>query len=121
VVELGGIANVRAAILASHAVLFQPSVLGMKMELPMTLLEALACGRPVVVSPLAPLDELSDTSPAVTVADPEEEAVVDHLERLFCDASYFASCSEAARELAEDRYAADTMVSRYAELYRRIG
>jgi glycosyltransferase involved in cell wall biosynthesis len=119
-VELGAIANIRAAILASSAVLFQPSVLGMKMELPMTLLEALACGRPVVISPLAPLDELVDSSPAVTVGDPEEEPVIDHLERLIGDSQYFTSCSEAARELAEDRYSADTMVSRYADLYERI-
>jgi glycosyltransferase involved in cell wall biosynthesis len=120
IVELGAIANIRAAILASHAVLFQPSVLGIKMELPMTLLEALACGRPVAISPLAPLDEISDGSPAVTVADPDQPVVVDHLERLFCDAEYFGDCSAAARELAEDRYGADIMVSRYAELYREI-
>jgi glycosyltransferase involved in cell wall biosynthesis len=120
VVELGAIANIRAAVLASHAVLFQPSVLGIKMELPMTLLEALACGRPVLVSSVAPLDELSDGSPAVTVADPDEPVVVDHLERLFCDPIYFGDCSAAARELAEDRYGADVMVSRYAALYRAL-
>jgi glycosyltransferase involved in cell wall biosynthesis len=120
IVELGAIANIRAAILASHAVLFQPSVLGIKMELPMTLLEALACGRPVVISPVAPLDELTDGSPAVSVADPDEPVVVDHLERLLCDPIYFGDCSAAARELAEDRYGADVMVSRYAELYRGI-
>jgi glycosyltransferase involved in cell wall biosynthesis len=120
-VELGAIANMRAAILASTAVLFQPTVLGMKMELPMTLLEALACGRPVVISPLAPLDEMADGTPAVTVGDPDEEALIDHLERLVCDVAYFTSCSEAARELAEDRYSADTMVARYAELYEGLG
>jgi glycosyltransferase involved in cell wall biosynthesis len=120
-VELGAIANMRAAILASTAVLFQPSVLGMKMELPMTLLEGLACGRPVVISPLAPLDEMVDSSPAVMVGETDEESVVDHLERLICDVEYFTSCSEAARELAEDRYSSETMVGRYAELYEQLG
>jgi glycosyltransferase involved in cell wall biosynthesis len=119
-VELGAIANMRAAILASVAVVFQPTVLGMKMELPMTLLEALACGRPVVISRLAPLDEMADGSAAVTIGDPDDEAVVGHLERLIRDGGYHRSCSQAARELAEDRYSADTMVSRYAELYSRL-
>jgi glycosyltransferase involved in cell wall biosynthesis len=119
-VELGAMANMRAAILASAAVVFQPTVLGMKMELPMTLLEALACGRPVVISPLAPLDELLDSSPAVTCGDPDDDSVVAHLERLVGDPGYFTRCSQAARELAEDRYSADTMVSRYAELYDRL-
>jgi glycosyltransferase involved in cell wall biosynthesis len=120
-VELGAMANMRAAILASTAVVFQPTVLGMKMELPMTLIEALACGRPVVISPLEPLDELLDSSPAVTAGEPDDEAVVAHLERLVRDGAYFGRCSEAARELAEDRYSAETMVGRYAELYEKLG
>ena len=120
-VELGAIANMRAAILASSAVLFQPTVLGMKMELPMTLLEALACGRPVVISPLEPLDELADGTPAVTVGEPDEDSVLDHLERLLTRPAYFERCSAAARELAEDRFSADTMVERYAELYETLG
>src|SRR5258708_31164306 len=37
VVELGGLANMAAAIRASHAVLFQPARMGLKMELPLTL------------------------------------------------------------------------------------
>lgn len=119
-VELGAMANMRAAILASTAVVFQPTVMGMKMELPMTLIEALACGRPVVTSTLAPLDELLDSSPAVTAGQPDEAAVLSHVERLFLDEPYFRRCSEAARELAEDRYSADTMVARYAELYREL-
>ena len=116
-VELGAIANMRAAILASTAVVFQPTVLGMKMELPMTLLEALACGRPVVISRLEPLDEMGDGTPAVMIGDAEDGEVVDHLERLIGDAGYHGRCSEAARELAEERYSAERMVGRYAELY----
>jgi len=119
-VELGSMANMRAAILASTAVLFQPTVLGMKMELPMTLLEALACGRPVIISRLSPLDELLDSSPAVMAAEPDEPSVVDHVERLLDDAAYFQRCSEAARELAEQRYSADDMVARYAALYEKL-
>ena len=119
-VELGGIANMRAAILASTAVLFMPAVLGMKMELPMTLLEALACGRPAVISHLAPLDEMLNGSPAVIAGGAEDDAVVAHLERLIRDGDYFTRCSEAARELAEDRYSAEAMVERYAELYSRL-
>lgn len=119
-VELGAMANMRAAILASTAVIFQPTVLGMKMELPMTLLEALGCGRPVVISPLEPLDELLDSTPSVVAAEPDDASVIDHVERLFRDAGYFRRCSEAARELAEQRYSADDMVARYAALYARL-
>lgn len=119
VVELGGLANMLAAILAAHAVIFQPSRLGLKMELPLTLLEALACGRPVVVNDLETLPEIGGP-PAVRVGDPGDPAVVDHLVSLLHDPGYFDECSGAARALAVERYDAAAMVRRYAELYRGL-
>lgn len=119
VIELGGMANMLAAIQASHAVLFQPSRLGLKMELPLTLIEALACGRPVVVNDLETLPEIGGP-PAVHIGDPDDPGVVDHLVRLLSDEGYFAECSAAARALAVQRYDAAEMVRRYAELYRRL-
>lgn len=120
VVELGARANMRAAILASSVLLFQPARLGMKMELPLTLLEGLACGRPVVVSDEAGLVELADSSAAVWVGSPDDASLMDHLERLFLDAGHAAECAYAARRLASTRYSAEAMVGAYAELYRSL-
>jgi glycosyltransferase involved in cell wall biosynthesis len=120
VVPLGATADVRSAIWASAAVLFQPSHLGIKMDLPMTLLEALACGRPVLVSPVDSLGELADASGAVAVERPEATGTVDQLERLLTDLDYAATCGHAARTLAERRYSVQGMVAAYADLYRSV-
>lgn len=120
IVELGSSANMRAALQASSAVIFQPRSLGMKMDLPMTLLEALACGRPLVVSRADSLGELADHSPAVAVEDPASEASIDHLERLLTDREYASECETAARRLAERRFSAGPMLAAYSAIYREL-
>lgn len=117
VVELGGAADMPLALQACRAVLFQPAQAGRKMDLPMVLLEALASGRPIVVSPTGSLDELADGTPAVTVDPPGGSGAVEHLERLFTDPAYAEAASIAARRLATQRYSAESMVAAYAQLY----
>jgi len=118
--ELGSMANMRAAVGASEAVLFQPAELGLKMELPLTLLEALACGRPVVVSPIPPLPELADGTPAVVVGEATSAATLQHLARLLEDPPYAQRARRAARQLAERRFDATAMVSAYRRVYRHV-
>jgi glycosyltransferase involved in cell wall biosynthesis len=118
VLQLGPYANMRAALQAADVVLFQPATLGAKMELPMTLLEGLACGRPVLASPLPSLAELADEpSPAVTVLPPDDQAAVGRVADLLLDAGARAQVGAAARALAERRYAAEAMVAAYAQVY----
>jgi glycosyltransferase involved in cell wall biosynthesis len=120
IVGLGAEADMQLAIQASTAVIFQPRHLGPKMDLPMTLLEALAAGRPVITSTVPTLCELEDGSPAVLSADGPTETVIAHLARLASDAAYRALCSDSARALAVERYSEATMTARYGELYRHI-
>jgi glycosyltransferase involved in cell wall biosynthesis/O-antigen/teichoic acid export membrane protein len=120
IVELGPAADIRAALHASVAAIFQPAMVGLKMDLPMVLLEALACGRPVVVSPADALGELADGSRAVVVEKPASGGTIDHLERLVGDPAYARACGDAARRLAERRYGAADMATAYADLYRSV-
>jgi glycosyltransferase involved in cell wall biosynthesis/O-antigen/teichoic acid export membrane protein len=120
IVELGPAADIRAALHASVAAIFQPATVGIKMDLPMVLLEALACGRAVVVSPVDSLGELADGTRAVVVEEAASDGTVDHLERLATDPAYALACGTAARELALRRYAGADMAAAYAELYRSL-
>jgi glycosyltransferase involved in cell wall biosynthesis len=120
VVELGPSADIPSALRASRAVLFQPDSVGRKMDLPMVLLEALASGRPIVVSPVDALGEFADGSSAVTVEPRGSARAVGHLARLLADSDYVEAASANARRLAERRYSAETMVAAYRELYAHV-
>jgi glycosyltransferase involved in cell wall biosynthesis len=120
VVELGPAVDIPLALQACRAVLFQPEQVGRKMDLPMVLLEALASGRPILVSPANALAELADGSPAVAVEPRHGAGAVEHLRRLLTDRAYTEAASLAARELAQSRYSAEAMVTAYAELYSHL-
>jgi O-antigen/teichoic acid export membrane protein len=119
IVELGPEADMPLALQASTAVIFQPRRMGAKIDLPLTLLEALASGRPIIVSTLPTLTEIADGSPAVMVAEKPDEAVAEHVRRLACDPAYQLMCSAAARRLAETRYSVAPMTAAYAAVYRQ--
>jgi glycosyltransferase involved in cell wall biosynthesis len=120
VVDLGPFADTRTALQASRAVLFQPTVAGRKMDLPMVLLEALGSGRPVLVSDVCALPELGDGSGAVMVAAPGSALAEERMLRLLLSAAAGETASLEARRLAERRYATERMVATYAALYERV-
>ncbi len=120
VIELGANADMRLAVQAASVVIFPPRSLGLKMDLPLTLLEALASGRPLVVSPIETLLELDDGSGAVIVDDPASDSTYPHLERLLTDCDYAAIRNWAARSLAERRFDVRRMVAAYAALYGEL-
>jgi glycosyltransferase involved in cell wall biosynthesis len=120
IVELGPTANILAAMGGSFAVLFQAETLNWKMVLPLILIEALAMGRPIVVSKAGALPELADGSPAALVSDAGGQDTVGFLQRLIDDPPFLEECSGAARRLAEVRYDIRHMTGRYQDLYRRV-
>jgi glycosyltransferase involved in cell wall biosynthesis len=119
-VELGSATDIRSALQSCSAVVYQPRKLRMKMDLPLTLLEALGCGRPLVVSPADTLGELADRSRAVVVDQPLGEASVHHLARLLSDHAYSIECERAARKLAERRYSLRPMLAAYRDVYMEL-
>jgi glycosyltransferase involved in cell wall biosynthesis len=86
----------------------------------MVLLEALASGRPIIVSPVDALPELADGSPAVTICQPGDRAGLEAAGRLLDSEAAFEDGSAAARRLAERRYSATAMAAAYSRLYARV-
>ncbi len=89
--------------------------------LPNALLEAAACGRPLVATDVPGCREIvrpGETGLLVPPRDPA--ALADALQRLACDAALRHRLGEGGRRLAESRFASPLIVGQTLDLYRAL-
>lgn len=84
---------------------------------PNSLIEALACARPVLVTPTVGLADVIREENAGVVCSPTGEALAENLDRLEAD---WKSYSTRARGLAERCFGADRFVQAYQGLYADV-
>jgi glycosyltransferase involved in cell wall biosynthesis len=99
----------RMLVLPSHSENFGNAVL-----------EAMAAGIPVVVSPGVGLAAAVRASGCGIVVDPEPQALAAALGRLWSDAGLRSTMGRRGRALAEGEYAWPRVAARTAELYRSV-
>jgi glycosyltransferase involved in cell wall biosynthesis len=85
---------------------------------PNSLIESLACGRPVLLSDVVGLADMIEEGGAGVVSSATGEALADGLDRLRTD---WAAYSARARELAERWFDVNVFCERYARLYAELG
>jgi len=69
--------------------------------MPMVVVEAMACGVPVIVTPHGPADVVRDGVDGYVVPVCDSEAILDRLERMYADRRQLTQMGRAAREHAE--------------------
>ena len=97
--------------------LFPVRSLRKKMDIPLTLLQALALGRPIVPSTLGPLTELMDRPVGLAVPPGDASALAEAVTRLLADASVRQAMGLEGRRLVEERYTVQRMADNYERLY----
>lgn len=107
----GMLAGVDVLLLPAHQ-------LGGKADVPLTLLEAMSAGRPVVVTDLPQMAALGDTATRVPVG--AVPALADAIGALLDEPARWAALSAAGRTLVEESFSADLMVRRYRDLYDEL-
>ncbi|MDA1017516.1 MAG: glycosyltransferase [Planctomycetota bacterium] len=84
---------------------------------PNSLLESLACGRPVLCSPIVGIAEIVEREHCGVVSEPTGEAIAEGLRRLRGDWSDY---SLAARQVAEKNFEEARFLSSYRAIYREL-
>ena len=102
-------ATARLAALSAADVFALPAV---GEGMPMAVLEAMAAGVPVVVSPGCHLPEITETGAGLEVAV-EPAALAAALNRLLADSAARAAMGAAARRLVGERFTWDAVAARY--------
>jgi glycosyltransferase involved in cell wall biosynthesis len=107
------------AMLARVDILLLPArELGGKADVPLTVLEAMASGRPVVVTDLPQMSALGAGATRVPVGD--AAALADAVRALLGQPLRWEAMVRAGRAVVAEQFSADLMVRRYAELYDEV-
>ena len=114
----GYVEDMRALIATVHVLLFPPPVLGGKADIPFTVLQSLASGRPAVLSDLP---QFADFGHAVLRAPAgDERRTGQQLAWLLDQPRSWDVLAERGRALVEDHFGPDRFAARYAALYREL-
>lgn len=91
-----------------------------KIDLPLTLLEAMARNTPVVVADGGPLPELLKDEVGEKVQPLDSDELAGVIEKIFSDPPRFKSMSEKARAVVCEHFSGEQMASRHEDLYREM-
>jgi glycosyltransferase involved in cell wall biosynthesis len=116
----GEVADFPSLLALATVVIFPVQSLLRKMDIPLTLLQALALRRPIITSTLGPLMELLDEPIGIGVPPGDHAALAAAVTTLLEDESKRHAMGQAGHELVKRRYSSATMASAYETLYASL-
>ncbi|MEU6881605.1 glycosyltransferase family 4 protein [Streptomyces sp. NPDC046712] len=118
-VEVRGYVDDMHALLAStHVLLYPPPVVGSKADIPLTILQALATGRPAILSDLPQFAELGDAVLRAPAGDARRTG--QQLAWLLEQPRVWDMLAERGRATVEEHFGPERFTAQYASLYREL-
>ena len=114
----GHVADMGALIAAADVLLFTPRALSGKADIPLTVLEALATGRPVITSDLAQFTGLGDAVLRAPVGDVERSGHL--LAQLLAEPRRWEAAAERGCITVRARFGPERFAREYALLYQKL-
>ncbi len=89
--------------------------------LPMALLEAMACEKPVISSKVGEVPNVIHNNENGILVEPGNlQQLIDAINKLICDKELRHNLSKSARDTVVKKYSSDKMAFEYCELYNRL-
>lgn len=102
---------------ASDVVIFPVLDMKGKFDVPLAIIEAMACARPVIISDLPVLQEFSSEQNAIPVEAGNAEHLHESIMKLYKDNGLCDALGKKARAYTEKHYDIQKIASRYEQLY----
>ncbi len=115
--EVGRVAQMSCEYQRAHVTLAPFTQIERCKPSPNSVIESLASGRPVVVTPVVGLSELISESGSGVTCAPNAASLADALDRVERD---WTRCSMRARDVAERFFGLELFVSSYQRLYQSL-
>ncbi|MFJ3903924.1 glycosyltransferase family 4 protein [Streptomyces sp. NPDC090025] len=114
----GYVDDMRDLITAAHVLLFPPTTIGGKADIPFTVLQALATGRPVILSDLPQFADFGNAVLRAPAGDARRTG--QQLAWLLGQPRSWEVLAERGRAAVEERFGPERFAARYAALYREL-
>jgi glycosyltransferase involved in cell wall biosynthesis len=115
---LGHVDDMHALLVSADVLLYVPRALGGKADVPLTVLQALATGRPVVLSELAQFESLGGS--VLRAAPGDCEGTGRLLTRLLTQPRWWRQLAQRGRTTVEEHFGEAQFLSQYARLYEEL-
>jgi glycosyltransferase involved in cell wall biosynthesis len=91
-----------------------------KMDIPMTLLEALAMARPIIISDIPPLNEIMKSEVGIELVPGDHVGLADAIIELLTDDEKRKEMGERGRKMVLEHFNIKEIAKEYDELYREV-
>ncbi len=105
---------------AADAILFPVENLRGKFDVPLVIIEAYACGKPVILSDLPQFREFTNPDICVTIPAGSKSAITDSVARLSQNSDESQRLGQHARAYVEEHFDLRDTARRYSELYASL-
>ncbi|MEU7028378.1 glycosyltransferase family 4 protein [Streptomyces sp. SBR177] len=114
----GYVDDMPGLLAAAHVLLFPPQSIGGKADIPLTVLQALATGRPAILSDLPQFADFGNAVLRAPAGDARRTG--QQLVWLLDQPRSWDVLAERGRAAVEDRFGPERFAARYAALYREL-
>ncbi|MFF8602138.1 glycosyltransferase family 4 protein [Streptomyces sp. NPDC015232] len=114
----GYVDDMPGLLAAAHVLLFPPQSIGGKADIPLTVLQALATGRPAILSDLPQFADFGNAVLRAPAGDARRTG--QQLVWLLDQPRSWDVLAERGRATVEDRFGPERFAARYAALYREL-
>jgi len=114
------IQNFKELLDIAYCIIFPAKSLYRKMDIPLTLLEAMAMKKPIIISDIAPHNEIMKGDAGFLVPPDDTAALFKALHELLEDEEGYRMRSENAREIVKTHFNISDTVEQYKEFYERV-
>lgn len=109
--------DIKRLLIAGDIVIFPVKSLYGKMDFPLALLEAMALGKPAIVSSISSLQELADFGGAIAADSDRPDSFTDAIELLLASTEKYQSIGFEGAKVVKQYFNAKKMAEAYENLY----
>jgi glycosyltransferase involved in cell wall biosynthesis len=103
---------------SSDVIVFPVSSMAGKFDVPLAVIESMACAKPVIVSNLAVLNEFTNNDNALVMKEVSSGELLNIIQRLYENPSVRESVSKSAIDYVSNNFSISSVAESYERLYR---